>query len=131
MCEYNTYYKLTVPNEYKELEKKITKSLVEIVNKPIFSYYILPLNEWYIWKYHHDNMIKLSNKFPKIKLTLHGKGESPCDYWIKIYLGGELIDKYEYFNSQVILKNKNGKSICYDYIDIETGSGNTDQYILK
>lgn len=101
--EYYTLYKLTINDYNKQLEKQIISSLIKIVN----CYNILPLNRMdIIWNNHDKNMIELSKMFPKIEMTLHGRGQDVLDVWMKIYKNGELIDHLKLNDMNITLKSE-------------------------
>ena len=50
------------------------------------------------WYEHHEDMVKLSKRYPTILFTLEGEGEESGDIWIKYFKNG----KVQRANAQIV-----------------------------
>lgn len=53
------------------------------------------------WYSHHDDLIKLSEKYPLVLITLEGEGEESGDLWKAYYLAG----KYQHTKAKITFES--------------------------
>ena len=105
---YYTKYRLTYSEqenspefeaELKTLQKYGYTTLQDVIvtrlNENKFQHFYLSQDGWVQdgegikWYNHHEDMIKLSKKFPHLLFKLEGEGEESGDIWIKYFLNGK------------------------------------------